>query len=327
MFRILESSVLAGFLYILSMSAYAVEYLAAENQVANFSTVKGMEYMAHLIKDRTNGRVDIKVVPAAKLGSEKDVIGKMKSGEIGFARVNVGALAQFVPEAAVVSMPFLFRNTKHEQKVLEGPIGAELLKEISKGDYIGLAFYESGFRSFYTTKRQIKSIEDMKGLRIRVQESDMMNAFVAALGAIPVPLAYSAVGDALKAGTIDGAENNVPSYVSTKHFETAKFYTLTNHIIAPDIVLVSRKVWETFSPEDQKIIAASAGQSVPYTRKLTEDQEQAGMKTAEAAGVIVSKMDLPLDRQPFLFAVRPLYKTFLATENLRKFEQQIRKTY
>lgn len=311
----------------ISPLAAAIELIAAENQAWDFPTVKGMQYLSKLASDRSGGEVKIKVVAEARLGSEKEVLEQVRKGSIAMARVNVGALSAVVPEAAVLSMPFLFRNVKHEQKVLEGPLGKELLAEISKNDLVALCYYDSGFRSFYTTKKQIRSLEDMKGLRIRVQESEMLKSFVSSLGAIPVPMAYGSVGEALRAGTIDGAENNWSSYISTGHYESARFYTVSNHIIAPDVVVISRKVWNALSPSQQQVIVEAANESTSFTRDAVEKREAEDIAKAQTAGVIVTQMYLPLDRQPFVLAVRPVFDKYLSTPKLQQFALRIRNTH
>jgi TRAP-type C4-dicarboxylate transport system substrate-binding protein len=207
------------------------------------------------------------------------------------------------------------------RKVLDGPIGDEILKATEIHGLIGLAFYDSGARSFYNTKRPIHTPLDMKDMKIRVQQSDLFMGLVRAMGAEPVPLPYGDVYAALKAGTIDGAENNWPSYESSKHYETAKNYSLTEHSMVPEILLFSKKIWDTMSKEDQEIFRKAAKESVFVMRQLWDEREQKARQIVEANGVKVVDF---VQKSRFVDAVKPFYDKFVTDPNIKDMVKRIR---
>jgi tripartite ATP-independent transporter DctP family solute receptor len=206
--------------------AGARDFRAADNQSADYPTVEAVVFMGRLIEKQTKGRHSIRVFHSRQLGEEEETIKQTRVGAIDLNRTNIAPMASFVPLANVFALPFLFRSTDHLHAVLDGPIGAEILTSFEAQGLIGLAFYDSGARSIYTRGRAVRTIEDLKGLRIRVQPSDLMIEIMKALGAVPVPLRYGQVETALSTGLIDGAENNWPSYVTTNHYKVARNYTV-----------------------------------------------------------------------------------------------------
>ncbi len=199
------------------------------------------------------------------------------------------------------------------RKVLDGPIGDEILASMQSQGLVGLAFYDSGARSFYTAKKPIRSLADMKGMKIRVQQSDLFVAMIEALGANPTPMPYGEVYTALKTGIVDAAENNWPSYESSRHFEAAKYYSLTEHSLAPEVLVFSKKVWDGLSGADQAALRKAAKDSVPYMRKLWDEREVKARKVVEAAG---SQTIAIANKQEFVDAMKPVYATFAATPRL-----------
>ena len=205
----------------------------------------------------------VKVFPNGALGSERDTIEQLKIGGLDMMRINAAPLNNIVPETIAVSLPFVFRSTEHMRKVLDGPIGDEILAAMAAQGMVGLAFYDSGARSLYTAKKPVKTVADMKGMKIRVQQSDLFVAMIEALGANPTPMPYGEVYTGLKTGIVDGAENNWPSYESSRHFEAAKYYDLTEHSLVPEVLVFSKKIWDGLSKEDQAMIRKAAKDSVP----------------------------------------------------------------
>ena len=188
----------------------------------------------------------------------------------------------------VPTMPFLFKSKEHMRKVLDGPIGDQILKACEKHGYIGLAFYDSGSRSLYTTKKPVKSLADVKGMKIRVQQSDLWVALLQAMGANATPIPYGEVYTALKTGVVDGAENNWPSYDTARHFEVAPYYALTEHSMAPEMLLMSKKVYDTLTPAGAADVCATRPRRrCPYMRKLWDEKELASRKVVEAGGAKV----------------------------------------
>jgi tripartite ATP-independent transporter DctP family solute receptor len=312
-------SILASFAALLAVTAHAKEFRSADVHPLDYPTVLAVGYMGKLISERTGGRHSIKVYGNSALGSEKDTIEQVRIGALDMIRINVAPMNNVVPETMVPTMPFVFRSTAHMRKVLDGPIGEEILKACEKQGLVGLAFYDSGSRSFYTVKKPIRGLADMKGMKIRVQQSDLWVAMMQALGANATPMPYGEVYTALKTGLVDGAENNWPSYESSRHFEAAKFYSITEHSLAPEIMLFSKKVWDTLSADDQKIIRQAAKESVPYMRRLWDEREEKSRKIVESAGSQI----VTVDKRPFQDAMKPVYDKFITDPGLKDMIQRI----
>lgn len=279
---------------------------AADNQPEDYPTTMALKEMAKLLNERTQGRIKMQVYAGAQLGAEKETIEMTQMGTIAINRVNTAPLVSFVPKMGVFSMPFLFRDFDHFWKVLDGDIGKGLLKSLEANNLVGLGYYDSGARSFYTKGKAINSAEDAKGQKIRVQQSKIFVEMINALGASATPMGYGEVYSGLQTGIIDGAENNPPSFWTTKHYEVCKFYALDEHAIVPEAIIMSKKVWDTLSPEDQKIVAQAAADSVVYEKKLWAEFTAKSMKELEANGVVISKPD----KESFRKAVAPMYEKF-----------------
>jgi tripartite ATP-independent transporter DctP family solute receptor len=285
---------------------------AADVQPADYPTVKAMESMAAEFSKLTNDKYTVKVFANGVLGSEKDTIEQVKLGALDFLRINTGTLNTICPAMMIPVLPFVFRDTAHMQAVLDGPVGDQLLASCDAEGMVGLAFYDSGARSFYT-KKPIQSMADLKGLKIRVQQSDIWVAMMRAIGANATPMPYGEIFTGLKTGLIDGAENNIPSYESTHHYEVAKYFTLTEHSMAPEVVLVSKPVFDKMTPEEQQQLRKSAKDSVPTMRQLWTAMETKSKAAVEAGGAVIA----PIDRAPFQAAMRPVYDQFITDPGLR----------
>src|SRR6202158_2261020 len=228
-----------------STSAVAREFRAADTQNEDYPTVQALRYMGRLIEERSGGRHQIRVFHSRQLGEEKQTIEQTRVGAIDLNRTNGVLIGNFVPAMNVLAMPFLFRSIEHLQKVLDGPIGNEILGSFEPYGFVGLSFYDPGARSVYNSIRPIRSIADLKGLRLRVQQSELMSDMIKALGAEPIELPYGQVLTGLATKLIDGAENNWPSFVTTDHYKYAGYYTLTEHTMGPEVLIMSRKAWES----------------------------------------------------------------------------------
>jgi tripartite ATP-independent transporter DctP family solute receptor len=285
---------------------------AADVQPADYPTVKAMQSMADEFAQMTNNKYTVKIFANGVLGSEKDTIEQLKLGALDFLRINTGTLNTICPAMMIPVLPFVFKDIAHMQSILDSPLGDELLSDCDSQGMVGLAFYDSGARSFYT-KKPIKSMADLKGLKIRVQQSDVWVAMMRAIGANATPMPYGEIFTGLKTGLIDGAENNLPSYESTHHYEVAKYYTLSEHSMAPEAVLISKAVYDKFTPEEQQALRKSAKDSVPTMRKLWTDMEHKSQATVEAAGAAIS----PIDKAQFQAAMQPVYDQFVTDPKLK----------
>ncbi len=228
---------------------------ASDVHAAGYPTVVAVESLGKKLEQATNGRVSVQMYPAMQLGGEKEAIEQAQIGAIAFARVSVGALGPVVDDLNVFNMPYVFRNTAHMQQVIDGPIGQELLDKVTNSGkgLIGLCWMDAGARNFYDTKKPIKTVADLKGLKIRVIGNPIFVDMANAMGGNGVAMGYDQVFSALQTGVVDGAENNPPSYVFDNHFQVAKFYTIDEHLIVPEMLVFSKKAWDAMSKEDQAL--------------------------------------------------------------------------
>jgi tripartite ATP-independent transporter DctP family solute receptor len=304
---LLRTVAVVGALLVMAVTAKvsAREFRAADTQSEDYPTVQALRYMGRLIEEKTDGRLQIRVFHSRQLGEEKETIEQTRAGAIDLNRTNVALIGTFVPATNVLAMPFLFRSIEHLQKVLDGPIGEEILNSFDSYGFVGLTFYDSGARSIYNCVRPIRSIADIKGLRIRVQQSELMSDMVRALGAEPIELPYGQVRTGLATKLVDGAENNWPSFVTTDHYRYASFYTLTEHTMSPEVLVMSWKAWASLSLEDRKIFREAALQSSRFMREMWRDLEEKSRQQAEGAGVTIVT---DFDRKPFEAAMTPIYE-------------------
>jgi len=306
-----------------SGTAAAREFRVADTQPADYPTVKALEVMGRLITERTGGRHTLRIFHSRQLGEEKETIEQTRIGAIDINRTNVAPLSSFIPEANILSLPFLFRSVDHLHRVLDGPIGEDILGRFDQYGLVGLAFYDSGARSIYNSARPIRSLEDLRGLRIRVQQSDMMVEMVRALGAEPVAMPYGQVQIGLTTGLIHGAENNWPSYVTTDHYRAARYITLTEHTMSPEVLVMSKRAWDALSVEDRALFREAARESARAMREQWVRLEVESQRRAEAAGVIITRL---VDRGPFERAVSGLAARFAADPPLAALVERIRRS-
>ncbi|TAG49952.1 MAG: TRAP transporter substrate-binding protein [Betaproteobacteria bacterium] len=306
----------------LALSASAKEFRSADTHPLDYPTVQAVLHMGKLIEERSKGRHSIKMFPSSQLGQEKDTIEQTKLGAIDLNRVNMGPFNNIVPETVVPSMPFVFRSVEHMRKVVDGPIGDDILKSFEAHGFVGLAFFDSGARSFYNSKKPIRTVDDLKGMKIRVQQSDLFVDTMRALGANATPMPFGEVYTSLKTGVIDGAENNWPSYESTKHFEVAKFYSINEHSMSPEVLVMSKRSWDALSAEDQAIVRSAAKDSVKVMRDLWDAREKSAREKVIAGGAQINTVD----KVPFIDAMRPVYEKYLKDEKLRALLKRIQDT-
>ncbi|MBB2971613.1 TRAP transporter substrate-binding protein [Mesorhizobium sp. RMAD-H1] len=315
----ISASLLAS---IVAAGAQELVLKSADTHPDGYPTVEAVKYMGELLKQKTNGRIGIEVFHSRQLGEEKETIEQTQFGVIDLNRVNMAPFNGIVPETIAPSLPYIFRSKEHMRKVMDGPIGEDILKAFEAQELIGLAFYDSGARSFYNSKKPIKTIDDLKGMKFRVIQSDLFVDMVNALGANATPMAYGEVYSGIQTGLLDGAENNWPSYESSKHYEVAKYYSLDEHSMSPEVLVMSKKSWEKLSPEDQQAVREAAKESVAKMRELWDAKEKESQKIVEAAGVEVTQPD----KQPFIDAMKPVYDKFASTDVLKDLVKRIQET-
>lgn len=285
----------------------------AENQTKDYPTTLGAQKFAELVEERSGGRIQILVLAEGELGAESDVIAQMQYGGVDFARVSLSQLAEYIPQLNVLQMPYLYEDSAHMWKVLDGTIGDDFLDIVSQNELIGLSWYDAGARNFYNSKKPITCLEDMQGMRIRVQESEVMVDMIEALGASAIPIPYADVYSALEQGTVDGAENNWPSYEAMNHYEVAKYYTIDEHNRVPEMQICSKYTWSKLSEEDQQMILDCAKESALYERKLWKERESESEAKAIEQGVEVVELSAE-EKKRFQEAVTGIYEKYCADQ-------------
>ena len=287
-----------------------LELKASDVHPAGYPTVVAVENFGKKLEQATGGRITVKMFPSMQLGGEKEAIEQAQIGAIQLARVSVGALGPVIDELNVFNLPFLFRNTAHMQQVIDGPIGRELLDKITdnpKAGLVGLCWMDAGARSMYDTKKPIVSLSDLKGMKMRVMGNPMFVDMMNALGGNGVAMGYDQVFSALQTGVVDGAENNPPSFVFDNHFTVAKYYTLTEHLIVPEVLVMSKKTWDGLSKEDQELVRKFSREAQLEERKLWQDYETQAMAKAKAAGIQIIDV---ADKTAFQAAVKPVWDKY-----------------
>ncbi|HTQ01619.1 MAG TPA: TRAP transporter substrate-binding protein [Casimicrobiaceae bacterium] len=283
---------------------------ASDVHPAGYPTVAVVEDMGKKLEKATNGRLSIQMYPSMQLGGEKEAIEQAQVGALAFARVSVGALGPVVDDLNVFNLPYLFRNTAHMQKVIDGPIGQELLDKVTnnpKAGLVGLCWMDAGARSLYDTKKPIRNIDDLKGMKFRVMGNPMFVDMMNALGGNGVAMGYDQVFNALQTGVVDGAENNPPSFVFDNHYTVAKYYTLDEHLIVPEMLVMSRKIWDSLSAADQALIKKVSREAQLEERALWNKYEKDAMDKAKAAGITITEI---ADKKPFQDAVKPVWDKY-----------------
>ncbi|MEZ5946270.1 MAG: TRAP transporter substrate-binding protein [Hyphomonas sp.] len=292
---------------------------AADAQPDGYPTVLAVQEMGRLLAEATDGRLRIKTYAGGQLGNEKDTLEITVFGGLDLNRVSIAPLGSILPEAVVPTLPFLFRSTAHMRAALDGAPGDAILAAMEPHKLIGLCFYDAGARSFYTSKRPIYEPGDLTGQKIRVLNSDLFVSMVEAFGGDATPMAYGEVYQGLMQGVVDGAENNPPSYESSRHYEVAPNYSLTEHVMAPEVLVMSLRAWRRLAPDDQALIRKCARDSVPYMRRIWDERTASAMQALSDQGVEIIRPD----RTAFAESVRPVWDKYLTTPKLRALAESI----
>jgi tripartite ATP-independent transporter DctP family solute receptor len=300
-------ALIAGF----AVSTQAAEWKGWNIHVEGYPNTIALDKFAELLNAKSGGKMKLKMYHAGTLGSQPDAIEQVRLGGLEIANFSLGPLGPVVPEANVVSLPFIFKDPDHAFRVLEGKAGDMINEGMAKKGLVSLAWYDGGARSFYNSKKPIKTPADVTGMKVRVMNNDLYSGMISALGGNPSPMAFSEVYQSLKTGVVDGAENNWPSYESTGHYEVAKYYSLSQHLIIPETLCINAAVWDTLSADEQKIMKEAAQESALLQRKLWKERSKASEEKVLAGGAVFNTIP---DKSAFQDAMKPVYEKFL-TEN------------
>ena len=279
----------------------------------------GMAHLGERLEAVSGGTMRVKIYPSGQLGNERETVELLQLGTLDMAKTASSVIENFVPAMGVYSLPFLFDDSDHLWRTLEGDVGSEILLQGEPYRIRGLCYYDAGFRSFYVSTRSVSTPSDLAGLKIRVMRSNLSIQTVNMLGANATPMAYGELYTALQQGVVDGAENNPPNFYGSKHFEQARHYTLDEHAAPPDVLLIGTHTWNKLSPTQQSWLKQAVQESVAHQRKLWLTATDAALEAVQEAGVTV----LRPDKRPFREAVVPLYESLEGTE-LYRWAERIR---
>jgi tripartite ATP-independent transporter DctP family solute receptor len=272
-----------------------------------YPTVEAVVRMGKKLEAATGGRLSVQMYPSMQLGGEKEMIEQAQVGALAMARISVGPMGPIVPELNVFNLPFMFRDDAHMEKVIDGPIGDELLQKLTDhptAGLVGLCWMNAGTRNVYNSKKPIRALDDLKGLKIRMMGNPVFVDTMNALGGNGVAMGFDQLINAMQTGVVDGAENNYPTYATGQHYRYAKYYSLTGHLMIPEILVFSKRTWQTLSADDRALITKSAKEAQQEERTLWYEMEKKSIKQIEDAGVEIIKI---LDKKPFQDAVKPVW--------------------
>jgi len=292
----------------LANTAEAAELRAWNIHPEGYPNTIALEQMAAEVAEKTNGEITIKLFNGGVLGSQPDAIEQIRLGALDIGQFNLGPMGTSVPATNVVSLPFIFKNIPQMYRAMDGEIGDAIGAGMAEKGIVALGWYDSGARSFYNSERPINTPEDVEGLKVRVMNNDLFVGMIASMGGNATPMAFAEGYQSLKTGVVDGAENNPPSYESTNHFEVAQFYSMTEHLIIPECVCISKKAYDSLSEEQQEIVRTAARNSADAQRELWQARELVSMEAVKAGGATVNTVE---DKAAFQAAMAPVYEQFL----------------
>ena len=305
--RTLASALLSCTL-VLSATSASAEWRGWNFFGPDYPTGAAMDAFTDQLAELSDGRLTGKTFHNGVLGSGADAIAQVRLGALEFSAISLGALGPTVTETNVVSLPFIFKNEEQVHRVLDSEIGDRITQAMEDAGFVPVSWYDSGARSFYNTGKPINQPSDLDGLKVRVMGNDIFVNMVNDMGGNGTPMPFGEVYQALKTGVIDGAENNLPSYESTAHYQVAEYYSLTEHLIIPECLCVSKRIWDGMSPEDQEIVRAAGKVSQDLQRKLWAERVEASRKIVVDGGASINAVD---DKAPFQAAMEPVYASFI----------------
>jgi tripartite ATP-independent transporter DctP family solute receptor len=283
---------------------------ASDVHPIGYPTVEAVTAMGKKLEAATSGRITLQMFPSMQLGGEKEMIEQAQVGALQLARISVGPMGPLVPEFNVFNLPFMFRDNDHMEKVIDGEIGAEMMKKLSDhptANLIGLAWMNAGTRNVYNAKKPINELSDLKGLKIRMMGNPVFVETMNALGGNGVAMGFDQLINGMQTGVVDGAENNEPSYESGQHFRYAKYYSKTGHLMIPEIIVFSKRSWEMLGADDKSLVMKFAKEAQLEERKLWYDREKASLIKMKEAGVEINEVK---NKQAFQDAVKPVWEKF-----------------
>ena len=280
---------------------------------------QGMVYMAERLAERSGGALTIAIYPNQQLGTERQCLELLQIGSLSMTKVSAAVLENFSPEVAVLSLPYLFRGREHVYRFQDSELGKELLASSEPYRLRGLAYYDAGQRSFYTKDHPVNVPADLEGEKIRVQLSATAIAMVKALGGSPTPISYGELYTALQQGVVDGAENNPPSFYTSRHYEVCKYYTLDEHTAVPDVLIIGTEAWARLTEQERRWLQEAADESVTYQRELWQRAEQEALTAVEAEGVQIIRPD----KGPFIEQTAPILEGYRDQPRLYSLIEQI----
>ena len=294
----------------------ARELVMAEIHPPGHIVVKAEELFASRLSELTKGELAIQLKHSAQLGNENQYWENVRKGSVDVVRINLGGMVKDIQSARLLSLPYLFRSRDHMWRVLNGDFGKRIKAELEKTGAVVLAYYDSGARSFYTTKKPIQKRSDFTGLRIRVQDSPIYKDLITELGGTPVVVSYEKVNDAFRNGEIDGAENNLPSYVSSDHYKYARYYSMDEHSSVPEVLLMSKKAWDSLTVEQQKAVTVAAEESSAAMKKLWAESEIQALAKAKKDGAVILEKHQVYRSGIETYAVKLYSKYITSSEDL-----------
>ena len=319
--RLTRTALLAAMLLGTTALAGAQTVLrSSDTHPAGYPTVEAVEYFGELIAERTEGRYEVEVYNSAQLGEESDTIEQVRSGVIELNRVSMAPFNGTVKETIVPALPYIFRDEDHMRAVMDGPVGDQIKAAFEPVGLVALAFYDAGSRSFYNSSKPINTLADMAGLKFRVIQSDIFVDMTAALGANATPMPYGEVYSSIETGVIEGAENNFPSYDTARHVEVAKYYSLDEHTILPEVFVMNKEAFDALTPEDQEIFRQAAADSVTRQRELWAEMTTNSRAAVEADGALINEVE----KQGFIDAMGPVYDKHVTDDVLKKLVEDVR---
>ena len=282
---------------------------------------KGMVFMAEKIEEKSNGQLTIDIYPSQQLGTERQLLELLQIGSLSLTKVSGAVMENFSPKMKVMGLPYIFRDRNHAHTVFDSQLGRDLLIGGEKYWLRGLTFFDAGERSFYTKERPVEKPADLEGLKIRVQESVTAMDLVRSLGGAPTPISWGELYTALQQGIVDGAENNAPSFYTSRHYEICKYYSLNEHTAVPDILVISTHAWKSLSQQEQQWLEEAVQEATLYQRQVWKEDEQKALTEVQKAGVEIIKPN----KEPFADLTKGILEAYKDDPEMYKIIQDIQK--